>query len=33
MNNTSQELAGRTSDFREGVEAFLAKRRPEFTGR
>ncbi|MBK8454277.1 MAG: 2-(1,2-epoxy-1,2-dihydrophenyl)acetyl-CoA isomerase PaaG [Thiofilum sp.] len=27
-----QRLAGRTSDYREGVQAFLAKRAPQFTG-
>ena len=27
-----QRLAGRTSDYREGVQAFLAKRTPQFTG-
>ena len=28
-----QEVAGRTEDHREGVAAFLAKRRPQYTGR
>jgi 2-(1,2-epoxy-1,2-dihydrophenyl)acetyl-CoA isomerase len=28
-----QEIAGRSDDFREGVEAFLAKRSPRFQGR
>ena len=27
-----QGLAGRTSDFREGIAAFLEKRKPDFTG-
>jgi 2-(1,2-epoxy-1,2-dihydrophenyl)acetyl-CoA isomerase len=28
-----QEIAGRSEDHREGVEAFLAKRPPQYTGR
>lgn len=28
-----QRLAGRSDDYREGVSAFLAKRKPQFTGR
>lgn len=27
-----QEIAGRTSDHREGVQAFMEKRKPTFTG-
>jgi 2-(1,2-epoxy-1,2-dihydrophenyl)acetyl-CoA isomerase len=28
-----QEIAGSTSDYKEGVNAFLAKRKPVFTGK
>lgn len=33
MEKQSQEIAGRTEDYQEGVRAFVEKRKPEFRGK